>query len=175
MKKKFAILLLVVYFQASLACVSGTDEHLLHFVTDDVPSGSYKYYSLMYDGLIKIQLTSQSGDADLYISQTTTKPTYEPEHFCLRSATCGEDIIFIPKSFKRPVGIGVYGHPSHDISKYSLSVYQLSVPPDEGEIESTYRSEDSLHKDYTPKKERPSFAVALLWSLIDILFQVFFL
>lgn len=170
MKKRFAVFLL-----ASLACVSATDEHLLHFVSDDVPAGSYKYYSLMYDGLIKIQLTSQSGDADLYISQTTTKPTYEPDYYCLRSTTCGEDIIFIPKSFKRPVGIGVYGHPSHDISKYSLLVYQLAAPPEEDEIEGTNRNQDSLQRDYEPKKERSSFAVALLWSLIDVLFQIFFL
>ncbi|EFN90057.1 Uncharacterized protein C6orf120-like protein, partial [Harpegnathos saltator] len=96
---------------------------LLHYVSDDVPGGSYKYYSLTYDGYIKIRLTSLTGDADLYASQITNKPTYEPDHYCLQSTTCGEDIIFIPKSFKRPVSIGVYGHPSHEISKYTLLVF----------------------------------------------------
>lgn len=41
----------------------------------------------------------RTGDADLYASQTTTKPTYEPDHYCLQSTTCGEDIIFIPKRY----------------------------------------------------------------------------
>lgn len=38
----------------------------------------------------------RSGDADLYISQLNTKPTYEPENNCLQSTTCGEDVIIIP-------------------------------------------------------------------------------
>jgi len=41
----------------------------------------------------------RAGDADLYASQTTTKPTYEPDHYCLQSTTCGEDTIFIPKRY----------------------------------------------------------------------------
>lgn len=41
----------------------------------------------------------RTGDVDLYASQTTTKPTYEPDHYCLQSTTCGEDIIFIPKRY----------------------------------------------------------------------------
>lgn len=40
---------------------------------------------------------NRSGDADIYVSQTTTKPTYEPDNYCLQSTTCGEDIIYIPE------------------------------------------------------------------------------
>ncbi|XP_029178024.1 LOW QUALITY PROTEIN: DNA repair endonuclease XPF [Nylanderia fulva] len=113
-----------------ITCVLALEEELLHYVSDDVPGGSYKYYSLTYDGYIKIRLSSLTGDADLYASQTTTKPTYEPDHYCLQSTTCGEDIIFIPKSFKRPVSIGVYGHPSHEVSKYTLLVSELMIEDD---------------------------------------------
>ncbi|KZC10170.1 DNA repair endonuclease XPF [Dufourea novaeangliae] len=71
-------------------------EKLLHYISDEVAGGSYKYYSLTYDGFIRIILTSEIGDADIYASQITAKPTYEPDQYCLKSATCGEDIILIP-------------------------------------------------------------------------------
>ncbi|KYN22936.1 DNA repair endonuclease XPF, partial [Trachymyrmex cornetzi] len=78
-----------------------------------------------------------TGDADLYASQIISKPTYEPDHYCLQSATCGEDTIFIPKSFKRPVSIGVYGHPSHEISKYTLLVSEVIVEDDTSSYDET--------------------------------------
>lgn len=49
--------------------------------------------------LYGMMLYFRTGDADLYASQTTTKPTYEPDHYCLQSTTCGEDIIYIPKRY----------------------------------------------------------------------------
>ncbi|KAL7299564.1 hypothetical protein TKK_0007641 [Trichogramma kaykai] len=121
--KRFFVFLVFVYLDTVLA-----SEHLLHNVIDEVQSGSYKYYSLTYDGLIKIRLTTQLGDADIYVSQTTTKPTYEPDNYCLQSTTCGEDVVYIPHSFVRPVSIGVYGHPSYDTSRYTLLVYQVTNP-----------------------------------------------
>ncbi|KYM86435.1 DNA repair endonuclease XPF, partial [Atta colombica] len=78
-----------------------------------------------------------TGDADLYASQIISKPTYEPDYYCLQSATCGEDTIFIPKSFKRPVSIGVYGHPSHEISKYTLLVSEVIVEDDTSSYDET--------------------------------------
>ncbi|XP_058796659.1 DNA repair endonuclease XPF [Phymastichus coffea] len=119
--------LIITFIFAWISNIVGL-ENQLHYVIDDVPGGSYKYYSLMYDGLIKIHLNTQSGDADLYVSQTTTKPTYEPDRYCLQSTTCGEDIVYIPQSFQRPVSIGVYGHPSHETSHYKLLVYQVIDP-----------------------------------------------
>ncbi|XP_018359378.1 PREDICTED: DNA repair endonuclease XPF [Trachymyrmex cornetzi] len=139
--KTFLITALITY-------VSALNEELLHYVSDDVPSGSYKYYSLTYDGNIKIRLTSITGDADLYASQIISKPTYEPDHYCLQSATCGEDTIFIPKSFKRPVSIGVYGHPSHEISKYTLLVSEVIVEDDTSSYDetsgNTYKTRDRI-------------------------------
>ncbi|KAJ8664217.1 hypothetical protein QAD02_005254 [Eretmocerus hayati] len=132
-----------------VASVSSLD-NLLHYVIDEVQAGSYKYYSLMYHGSIKIRLTTQSGDADIYVSQTTSKPTYEPDHYCLQSTTCGEDIIYIPRSFKRPVSIGVYGHPSYETSSYTLLVYQVNDL--QGEILTDENLEDdNLHGSQTPK------------------------
>nr|XP_018901659.1 PREDICTED: UPF0669 protein C6orf120 homolog [Bemisia tabaci] len=62
------------------------------------------------------------GDADLYVSQFTEKPTFEPDTYCLQSATCDLDVIHVPKSFKRPLYIGVYGHPSREFSIYHLDI-----------------------------------------------------
>ncbi|EZA56135.1 hypothetical protein X777_03467, partial [Ooceraea biroi] len=114
-----------------------------------------------------------TGDADLYASQTTTKPTYEPDHYCLQSTTCGEDIIFIPKSFKRPVSIGVYGHPSHEISKYTLSVFEVTVEDDNFPYHQTSRSEIS-DKDREAKKADISFFANFVWHFMGFLIQWLF-
>ena len=93
---------------------------LLHSVSGEVPRGQFTYYILMFDGPITLNLYSRSGDADLYISQHISRPTYELDSHCLQSVTCGVDTVHIPASFKRPIGIGVYGHTSHDVSSYLL-------------------------------------------------------
>lgn len=93
---------------------------LLHSVSGEVSRGQFTYYILMFDGPITLNLYSHVGDADLYISQHISKPTYEPDSHCLQSVTCGIDTVHIPASFKRPIGIGVYGHTFHDISHYQL-------------------------------------------------------
>ena len=51
----------------------------------------------MYEGFISLELITLEGDCDLYISQYVSKPTYEPQSYCLQSATCGLDTIVIPK------------------------------------------------------------------------------
>nr|CAD7600678.1 unnamed protein product [Timema genevievae] len=98
-------------------------ESLLHSVAGEVGRGNYTYYTLMYEGPITLYLYSQSGDADIYVSQTTKKPTFEPDTYCLQSSTCGLDVIKIPRSFRRPVRIGVYGHPSKELSTFLLEAY----------------------------------------------------
>ncbi|XP_023245287.1 LOW QUALITY PROTEIN: DNA repair endonuclease XPF-like [Copidosoma floridanum] len=136
MSKFFIILFVSTY----LSSVKGL-EHLLHYVIDDVSAGSYKYYSLGYEGLVKIKLTTQFGDADIYVSTKTTKPTYEPDQYCLQSTTCGEDIVYLPEDFKRPVSIGVYGHPSHESSRYTLLVYQVK------DVDNNFTEKDSRNDD----------------------------
>lgn len=89
------------------------------------------YYILMFEGPITLNLYSRSGDADLYISQHLAKPTYEPDSYCLQSVTCGVDTVHIPTSYKRPIGIGVYGHISHDVSSFLLeATYSDDEDPD---------------------------------------------
>ncbi|KAK2583993.1 hypothetical protein KPH14_006453 [Odynerus spinipes] len=153
-----------------LPCIFSSNEELLHYVSDDVSGGSYKYYSLMYEGVIKIQLISQSGDADLYASHTTTKPTYEPDHYSLQSTTCGEDIILIPDSFKRPVSIGVYGHPSHELSRYTLLVYEVAVTDENTSYDK--KSEYIYKEQNNSEKKSETFMITFLKSLGNLLFEI---
>lgn len=49
-------------------------------------------------------------------------------------------------SFKRPVSIGVYGHPSHEISKYTLLVFDVMVEDDipyDQTSRNTYKDRDN--------------------------------
>jgi len=66
-------------------------------------------------------LDSTAGDADLYVSSTTLSPDYMNYELC--SATCGLDDVTIPSEMIRPIGVGIFGHPSHEISEYELSVW----------------------------------------------------
>lgn len=169
-------------------------DHLLHSVAGEVGRGNYTYYSLMYDGPITLYLHSESGDADLYVSQTVTKPTFEPETYCLQSSTCGLDVIHIPQSFLRPVGIGVYGHISHEVSVYLLEVFYR----DEDEAAkfdpySTELNEDKEQEETasSEKKQQPeeqysakartsnlnvddeeSFIWTLIWPFFDVLVDI---
>lgn len=159
MKNKLVFLILISYVLAH-------KDKFSHYIIDEVPAGSYKYYSLTYDGFIRITLISETGDADLYASQTTTKPTYEPDQYCLQSATCGEDTILIPDSFKRPVSIGVYGHPSHEVSKYILLVYETT---DTENISYEKTPEVNINEE-----KQSSVSTSITWYLLDLLFQILF-
>ncbi|KAJ9583017.1 hypothetical protein L9F63_022633 [Diploptera punctata] len=166
-------------------------EQLLHSVAGEVGRGNYTYYSLMYEGPIVLYLHTSSGDADLYVSQEVARPTYEPDNNDLQSTTCGLDTVFIPSSFKRPVGIGVYGHVSHEKSAYLLEVFYSDE--DEDAIFGSYRdySDDDLEntggKSFREKSNHPesrynkdsdvddegeSFFWTVIWSVFDILLEV---
>ncbi|XP_046141327.1 UPF0669 protein C6orf120 homolog [Osmia bicornis bicornis] len=157
---------IIFIFITLISYVLAHKDKFSHYIIDEVPGGSYKYYSLTYDGFIRITLISETGDADLYASQTTTKPTYEPDQYCLQSATCGEDTILIPDSFRRPVSIGVYGHPSHEISKYILLVYETT------DIEDISYERNS--KRNTNEEQQSSISTSNTWYFLDLLFQLLF-
>lgn len=107
----------------------------------------------------------------MYASHTTAKPTYEPDHYSLQSTTCGEDIIVVPDNFKRPVSIGVYGHPSHELSKYTLLVYEVISMDDQ----TTYDQKvENIYKDSDNKKKSPTFIVTFMRSIGNVLFEIFF-
>ncbi|XP_072941232.1 UPF0669 protein C6orf120 homolog [Epargyreus clarus] len=100
----------------------GTYKVLLDSVYGAVSSGNFTYWTFAQAGPLIIELYSATGDADLFVSDTS-RPSYEADRNNFSSETCGTDMIYIPDDFPRPFGIGVYGHWSHSWSEYSMMVY----------------------------------------------------
>lgn len=129
----------------------GWAEELLQSLTGTVGAENYTYYRLSRPGRIRVELVSLLGDADLYISQHSLNPNYK--NYDAQSITCGADILEIPESYKRPVGIGIYGYPSHEVSEYMISIYLL---PKDSEIDyehylhmfHDYEAADYMFKNY---------------------------
>ena len=112
------IIALVTLWQVlDLSCA----KYLLDTFKGSVGGGNATYYKLSREGPVRLVLESTYGDTDLYLSDKTLHPDFE--NYELQSVTCGDDEVIIPLSFKRPVGVAVYGHPTHDVSQYKLSVY----------------------------------------------------
>ncbi|XP_045185631.1 UPF0669 protein C6orf120 homolog [Mercenaria mercenaria] len=109
--------LLVLLFN----CCKG--QELLQSLKGTIGAENYTYYRLSRVGRLRVELVSLSGDADLYVSDTTLNPAYDK--YTAQSITCGKDVIEVPASYNRPVGIAVYGYPGHEISEYLISIYQL--------------------------------------------------
>ncbi len=76
----------------------------------------------------------RQGDADLYVSESMSKPTFELEEHSMSSATCGVDQVTLPKEIGRPVHVAVYGHPNYEVritlfpknSLYYADYFQVS-------------------------------------------------
>jgi len=100
--------------------VRGSD-FLAYKFTGNVGAGNFSYFKLRRDGVVRLVLDSTAGDADLYVSSTTLSPDYSNYELC--STTCGVDDVIIPSEMNRPIGVGIFGHPSHEISEYELSVW----------------------------------------------------
>ncbi|CAG2240701.1 UPF0669 protein C6orf120 homolog,UPF0669 protein v1g209471 [Mytilus edulis] len=98
-------------------------EHLLQTLTATIGAENYTHYRLSTQGRLHITLESIVGDADLYISDNTLSPNFED--YVIQSNTCGMEEVEIPSTMKRPVGIGIYGHPNYKMSEYRLSIYFL--------------------------------------------------
>jgi hypothetical protein len=103
-----------------------------------IPSSNYAYFLFEEQGKVKLILNSLKGDADLYISEGQSKATYDLNGHQYQSASCGLDIVDIDSDFARPFTIGIYAHPSHDYSIYTLDV--ISFDSDEEEIQSLIKS-----------------------------------
>lgn len=108
-----------------------------------VGAGNYSYYTLQQDGSIIIFLESLQGDADLYVSDKTKRPTYELDQHDYQSVTCGLDIVKLLHLSGKPLTIAVYGHPSWSVSYYSLEVYVYEIPNKEEFLTSDEESDNS--------------------------------
>lgn len=132
----------------------------LHSLAGQVGSGNYSYYVLKYEGPILLELKTHQGDADLYISSQIEHPTFDLDEHDISSWTCGQDSLFIPKSFGRPINIGVYGYPRFENSKFTLTATFL-----EDDLEAS--GEHEQENDYS--KYLTTTLVWLLEILVEIL------
>ncbi|CAG5946137.1 unnamed protein product [Menidia menidia] len=145
---------------------------LLHVVQGHIGAGNYSYLRLNHDGRIVLHMQSLKGDADLYVSDKTLHPSFDT--YKLQSVTCGHDVVVVPGDFKRPVGIGIYGHPSHRESEFEMRVfYDQSVQQDPFEKD-RYASEDEHRQRRSTQAEEDDFQEeeSIFWTILIGLLKI---
>ncbi|XP_017770875.1 PREDICTED: UPF0669 protein v1g209471-like [Nicrophorus vespilloides] len=140
---------------------------LIHQTEGTVDHDNYTYYSLHEEGALKIILETKNGDADLYIS-SSRRPQYYPESYDFASTTCGMDLVEVPEDLRRPILVGVYGHPAHRRSAFTLSMY-VNFRPNE-----TYRKYKASRIGF---KEKLNFIIrnTAMWRVFELIEGVFFI
>lgn len=119
-------LLLVFFWLRLTSC-----EYVIQTFDGEIGAGNFTYFALKKEGEVTLILESIEGDADIYVSQENLKPDFE--NYDLKSATCGEDIVTIPSTYKRPIGISVFGHVYAPTTRYTMKVLMDYSSGDESE------------------------------------------
>ncbi|XP_054168346.1 UPF0669 protein C6orf120 homolog [Oppia nitens] len=131
-------------------CLADSSVLFIESVDGSIESGNYSYYSYNGNNKLRLVLTTHSGDADLYVSEAdangrTLKPKYDFSEHDFQSVTCGKDVIHVDKHMRRPIGIGVYGHPSHETSLFTLDVIGVDYFDDnDRDQHNIYLTDDEL-------------------------------
>ncbi|XP_013195734.2 UPF0669 protein C6orf120 homolog [Amyelois transitella] len=191
MRREFIIVFLGIICISTLSSLLNgytqieTDKVLLDTVVGAVGAGNFSYWQLGHTGPLLVELTSLSGDADLYVSDTV-RPSFETDKNNFSSATCGPDMVNIPVDFPRPVGIGVFGHWSHILSEYSIQVFldttavlseEQVLAIERAHMNSAERPDsDKRREKAVPKKadeDKPRFLKLL--NILDMIFEAFVL
>lgn len=164
-------------FSALVVCVIvlGTGlcsglEQLVYTFSNQVGSGNFSYFKLHRDGTVRLDLKSIAGDADLYVSSSTLSPDFID--YELSSATCGDDEVIVTAEMQRPVGVGVFGHPSHEVSHFVLSVYVLY---DDAQSEPVTLYSDASQRTSTSAQSQPDNEQqqeSILWSILVGLLKI---
>lgn len=151
---------------------------LLHVVQGHIGAGNYSYLRLNHDGRIILHMHSLKGDADLYVSDKTLRPSFDT--YKLQSVTCGRDAVVVPGEFARPVGIGIYGHPSHKESEFEMRVFFDQTVAPEPFDKGSYNSGEEHEKRKTPQapeddfQEEESIFWTILIGLLKIVLEILF-
>ncbi|XP_077379411.1 UPF0669 protein C6orf120 homolog [Festucalex cinctus] len=150
---------------------------LLHVVRGQVGAGNYSYLRLNHDGAVVLHMLSLTGDADLYVSDAATpRPSFDA--YKLQSATCGRDAVAVPADFARPVGVAVYGHPSHRRSDFEMRVYRDPAAPSDPFAAAAFPAEDARNAEDAAERrdfdEEDSMFWANLIRLLEIVLEILF-
>ncbi|KAJ3614574.1 hypothetical protein NHX12_018146 [Muraenolepis orangiensis] len=143
---------------------------LLHVVQGHIGGGNYSYLRLNHDGRIILFMHSLKGDADLYVSDKTLRPSFDT--YKLQSTTCGQDVVVVPGDFVRPVGIGIYGHPSYVESEFEMRVfYDQTVALDPFE-KSSSEDADEIKKFPQGSEEDFQEEESIFWTIMIGLLKI---
>ncbi|XP_029450141.1 UPF0669 protein C6orf120 homolog [Rhinatrema bivittatum] len=151
---------------------------LLHVLQGQIGAGNYSYLRLNHEGKIILKMQTLRGDADLYVSDATLHPNFD--EYELQSTTCGQDVIVVPAHFQRPVGIGIYGHPSHIESEYEMKVYYDRTLLLNPFLESSYdpeKMETSQRKQHSPQdasQDEESIFWTILIGILKLVLEILF-
>lgn len=153
---------------------------LLHVVQGHIGAGNYSYLRLNHDGRIILHMLSLKGDADLYVSDKTLRPDFDT--YKLQSVTCGHDVVVVPGDFVRPVGIGIYGHPSHLESEFEMRVfYDQSALTEDLFQKNSYSPEQNHEQSKYPQtgtgeelEEEEPILWTILIGILKIILEILF-
>lgn len=151
---------------------------LLHVVGGQIGAGNYSYLRLNHEGKIILEMESPKGDADLYVSDATLHPSFD--EYELQSTTCGRDVLVVPSYFQRPVGIGIYGHPSHIESEFEIKVYHDRTVQEDPFSEESYDPEErqtNQRKRHAPQdaaQEEESILWTILIGILKLVLEILF-
>ncbi|XP_078674345.1 UPF0669 protein v1g209471-like [Branchiostoma floridae x Branchiostoma belcheri] len=158
------ILLYAVTFLATLVLASKRD-YVLQSFSGHVGAGNYTYYQMYREGEVSLLVETLEGDADIYVSASTLSPDFD--NYDMNSVTCGDDRVDIPADMKRPIGIGIYGHPSHDAARYRFTVLVDYFSGSESFVHGNSREEGD--EDIEEESILWTIFVSILKILLDIL------
>ncbi len=161
---KILAALVLTTFQPS-TCWDDNPENAMLFevIEGQVECENFTYYIVDgRDNTILVNLTSLSGDCDLYIRQALQpgqyppNPSVETHSYDLASTTCGQDVVLIPSALVRPFSIGIYAHPSHHQCTYRLEI--SATPVESNEIANELEWSDHDQPNSVPNQQARSSA-----------------
>lgn len=175
-----SLFILTSYGLQRHSCLAYDEANLVHVQSfeGDIGAGNFTYYRLTLEGFVIIRLVSLEGDADLYLSSSSLKPTWEA--YESKSTTCGPDELLVDHDLERPIGIGVYGYVTEEYTIFQLSVF---VDPTQKDSYPTYVDvdmENSSAQEKLPPMSQPQSEneeeESLLWTIfigfLKLLFDV---
>ncbi|MEE6475452.1 hypothetical protein FKM82_010749 [Ascaphus truei] len=181
--RRALFMLLAVHALLMIECYTDDENPdewmLLHVVQGQVGAGNYSYLRLNHEGKIILEMQSLRGDADIYVSGATLHPSFD--EYELQSSTCGLDVITVRDYIRRPVGIGIYGHPSHMESEFEIKVYYDPTIQDDPFADAGYDPEEmeasqkqQRHASHDASPDDESMLRTILIGILKIILEILF-